>query len=65
MNAEQMLTRLTYVEKAITAKGHPMQDASTMKMAMLDLIEVMREMIRTAKPKTRKSTARKPKTRKA
>ncbi len=45
MNKEEMLQRLDRITDAVTAKGHPMQDASTIKMAILDLIEVMKNMI--------------------
>ena len=45
MDREKMIDRLKRVEEAITAKGHPMQDFSTLRMAVLDMIEIMREMI--------------------
>jgi len=44
-----MLERLERVSDSLTAKGHPMQDASTIKMAMLDLIEVMKELVENKK----------------
>ena len=45
MEKDVLLERLERITEAITAKGHPMQDTSTMKMAMLDLIDVVRKMI--------------------
>ena len=45
MNQKEMLTRLTSIEEALTAKGHPMQDCSTVKMAMADLITIVREVL--------------------
>ncbi len=45
MDREKMIDRLKRIEKAISAKGHPMQDFSTLKMAVLDMIEIMHEMI--------------------
>ncbi len=44
MTENEIQSRLTRIEEAINAKGHPMQDYSTLKMALLDLIEVVREM---------------------
>lgn len=45
MEKKELLEKLERITQAITAKGHPMQDASTIKMAMLDLIEVVKHMI--------------------
>lgn len=45
MKKKELLEKLTRIEEALTAKGHPMQDYSTLKMALLDLIEVMHHMI--------------------
>ena len=45
MDREKTIDRLKRIEEAITAKGHPMQDSSTLRMAVLDMIEIMREMI--------------------
>jgi hypothetical protein len=45
MEKQELLERLERIVQAITAKGHPMQDASTIKMAMLDLIEVVKQVI--------------------
>jgi len=39
-----VLKKLDRIEEAINAKGHPMQDYSTLKMALLDLLEVVREI---------------------
>lgn len=44
MKREKIADRLDRIEQAIMAKGHPMQDYSTLKMAMLDLIAVIREL---------------------
>lgn len=45
MEKKALLERLKRITEAITAKGHPMQDASTIKMAMLDLIEVVKQVV--------------------
>ena len=39
-----VLKKLDRIEEAINAKGHPMQDYSTLKMAMLDLIAIIKEL---------------------
>ena len=44
MKREKIADRLDRIEQAITAKGHPMQDYSTLKMAMLDLIAIIKEL---------------------
>lgn len=44
MDRNEMLERLERITESIAAKGHPMQDASTIKMALLDLIEVVKEL---------------------
>ena len=46
MNDKQLQEKLDRIEAAITAKGHPMQDFSTLKMALLDLLEVVRELVK-------------------
>jgi len=46
MNKNDLLERLERIEEALRAKGHPMQDYSTLKMAMFDLIEVLREVLK-------------------
>ena len=46
MNDKQLQEKLDRIEAAITAKGHPMQDFSTLKMALLDLLEIVRELIK-------------------
>ncbi len=53
MEHDTLQERLDRIEQALTAKGHPMQDFSTMKMAMLDLIAVVRELIADDKGATR------------
>lgn len=45
MERDEMLNKLDRIVDSITAKGHPMQDSSTIKMAILELIEVMKKMI--------------------
>lgn len=45
MDRKEMLDRLERITESITAKGHPMQDSSTIKMALLDLIDVMKRLI--------------------
>ena len=37
--------RLARVEESITSKGHHMQDATTINMALVDIISIMREML--------------------
>jgi hypothetical protein len=44
MDRKEMLEKLERITESITAKGHPMQDASTMKMALLDLIDVVKKL---------------------
>ena len=48
-----LIERLDRITEAINAKGHPMQDYSSLKMALLDVIEVMKEMIEGKKVKCR------------
>lgn len=45
MDENELMARLEKIEKAVTAKGHMMQDYSTVKMAILDLVNVVREII--------------------
>jgi hypothetical protein len=45
MDRKEMLEKLERITKSVTAKGHPMQDSSTIKMALLDLIDVMKRLI--------------------
>lgn len=45
MKGSEMIKRLKSIEDAINAKGHPMQDASTIKLAVLDLVEIVRNLI--------------------
>lgn len=54
MTTEKLLQRLHYIEQSLTAKGHPLQDAGTIKLALLDLIEVMRQVIGQPKAKAKK-----------
>ncbi len=54
MTAEKLLQRLNYVERSLNAKGHPMQDAGTIKLALLDIIEVLRQVIGGSRPKAKK-----------
>lgn len=49
MTPQEMLDRLDRLEEQLSAKGHPLQDASTIKMVLLDLMEVLREVIRSRK----------------
>lgn len=53
MTTEKLLQRLHFIEQSLTAKGHPLQDAGTIKLALLDIIEVMRQVI--GEPKARKT----------
>lgn len=43
---DDVLKKLETIEKGLNAKCHPMQDYSTLKLALLELIEVMKGMIR-------------------
>ena len=45
MNDKQLQDKLDRIEAAITAKGHPMQDFSTLKMALLDLLDLLRGLL--------------------
>lgn len=45
MKQKEILEKLKRIEESISAKGHPMQDFSTVKIAMLDLISVVRDII--------------------
>jgi hypothetical protein len=45
MSEKLLLEKLDRIQQAIEAKGHPMQDFSTLKMAMLDLIDILRKML--------------------
>ena len=40
-----LIERLERITQAINAKGHPMQDYSSLKMALLDVIEVLKEIV--------------------
>lgn len=40
-----MVEKLKRIEDQISAKSHPMQDFSTLKMALLDVIEVLKGII--------------------
>jgi len=46
MKKDDISARLDRIEEAIRAKGHPMQDCSTLKMAVLDLVAILRELAR-------------------
>jgi hypothetical protein len=45
MKINKLLERLDRIESSVSAKGHMMQDYSTVKVAILDLVSVVREMI--------------------
>lgn len=45
MNNKEIIERLNRIEEAINTKGHPMQDYSTLKMAMLDVLQILKEMV--------------------
>jgi len=49
MKHDKLLERLDRISEQITAKGHPMQDFSTLKMALFDVIEVLKEVIKEEK----------------
>lgn len=36
--------RLDRIRSSLTAKGHPMQDFSTLRLALLDLIDIVRAL---------------------
>ena len=46
MTNKEIYEKLERIEEALTAKGHPMQDYSTFKMALLDVVAIMREMLK-------------------
>ena len=46
MNKEKVLKQLERIEASITAKGHPMQDSDTIKTALLDLLGIIRSMLK-------------------
>ncbi|MFA4874042.1 MAG: hypothetical protein WC956_04340 [bacterium] len=52
MKDKELLERLDRIESAVSAKGHMMQDYSTVKMAVLDLISVVREVVRDTKKRS-------------
>ncbi len=37
--------RLARIEESITSKGHPMQDGTTINTALVDIIEIVREIL--------------------
>lgn len=43
---QELAVRLDKIEESVKAKGHPMQDFSTIKIALVDLIEVVRKIIK-------------------
>ena len=43
---DALVERLERIAEQITAKAHPMQDFSTLKMALLDVIEVLKEALK-------------------
>ncbi len=45
MTTDQLLTRLSSIKDTINTKEHPMQEAATIKMAMSDLIDIIKEVI--------------------
>ena len=45
MKRQELVDRLGRIEDAINTKGHPMQDYSTMKMALVDLVDIVRMML--------------------
>lgn len=47
-----LMSRLSQIETLINAKGHPMQDFSTLKTALLDLIEVLRMILNNREVKS-------------
>lgn len=44
MNDKVLSARLDRIEQALTAKGHPMQDYSALRMALLDLLNIVRDV---------------------
>ncbi|MBN1282277.1 MAG: hypothetical protein JXA24_00710 [Proteobacteria bacterium] len=47
MKREDLIERLDRIVGQITAKGHPMQEFSSLKMALLDVIEVMKDILKS------------------
>ncbi len=46
MKKKELAERLDRIQESVSAKGHMMQDYSTVKMAILDLIAVVRELVK-------------------
>lgn len=46
MDTNELLSKLDRIEEAMNAKGHPMQDFSSLKMALFDIVDVVREMVK-------------------
>ncbi|MFA4974758.1 MAG: hypothetical protein WC683_19315 [bacterium] len=46
---KEMVERLKRIEDQISAKAHPMQDFSTLKIALLDVIEVLKGILEEEK----------------
>jgi hypothetical protein len=44
---KELIEKLGRIEEAINTKGHPMQDYSTLKVALLDLLDVVRQILKT------------------
>ena len=49
---QHLLDRLNRIEAALTAKGHVFQDYSTVKLALVDIIGVLKEMVGAKDKKT-------------
>lgn len=45
MTREEIIKRLEAIAERIGAKGHPMQDYSTLKLALLDLIDIIKNVV--------------------
>lgn len=46
MKHDGLLKKLERIEEAVNAKGHHMQDYSTFKLALLDIISIIRSMLK-------------------
>lgn len=45
MDTDRIMERLERLENALMAKGHHMQDYSTVKTGLLDLIDILKDLV--------------------
>lgn len=44
-DTDRIMERLKRLEKALMARGHHMQDYSTVKTGLLDLIDILKDLV--------------------